>query len=114
MRNDQTTYNALTHPLVIQILERFIQERLTLRFQSKRLKIHYGDTMTGRAWGDVETGYVGRSTGTQKVPLLLPNARSLGGAAILDHCIVKLEHANQKDGGILYQHPTFQAYEEDR
>jgi hypothetical protein len=36
------------------------------------------------------TGTLGRSTGTNKVPLLLHNSRSMGGGALMDHRIVRL------------------------
>lgn len=48
------------------------------------------------------TGYVGRSTGPIKVPLLIHNRRSLGGPAILDHCIIGVRETG-KDGRLLYQ-----------
>lgn len=64
-----------------------------------RLRIHYGDIVTGESWleeNDV-IGYVGRSTGTQKVPLLIPRANSSGGGAILDHCIIGIQDVESKD-----------------
>ena len=61
-----------------------------------RLKIYYGDVKTGKLWGDVATGYIGRSTGIIKIPLNIYNKRSQGGAGILDNCIVKIEYSNKK------------------
>ena len=60
-----------------------------------RLHISLGDTATGLDWleeNDV-CGYVGRSMGPIKVPLLIANRRSLGGGAILDHCIVRIRES---------------------
>lgn len=92
---DGTYYHESTPIAVTQLLE---QSRNT----RERFVFHYGDVKTGRAWGDSETGYIGRSTGEHKIPLLIKNSRSAGGGAILDHCIVKIEVANKKFGGILY------------
>lgn len=78
-----------------------------VRFRSYRLKIWYGDTETGRAWGDVSTGSIGRSTGERKIPLLIANRRSSGGEAILDDAIVRIDYANKKHGGTIYKHPAF-------
>lgn len=91
-----TYYHKETPTIVCDILE-------DSRTSQKRIKIHYGDIKTGKAWGDIATCRVGRSTGTKKIPLEIYNARSLGGGAILDHCIVQIEHANKKDGGTIYK-----------
>jgi len=37
--------------------------------------------------------------------LILPLSRSIGGGAILDHCIVRIRHSS--GGRILYQHPKY-------
>ena len=95
-----TYYNIQTPTIVCDILE---ESRISLH----RLRIYYGNKDTGRAWGDVLVGHVGRSTGTFKVPLLISNKNSTGGCQLLDACIVKIEHANKKDGGTIYQHATY-------
>jgi hypothetical protein len=48
-------------------------------------------------------GRKGRSMGPVKVPLLIANSRSMGGGAILDHCIVRLF----VDGREAYRHPKY-------
>ena len=77
----------------------------------ERLKIWLGDVKTGKAWGDVETGYIGKSTGEIKIPLVVYNTRSFGGGALLDHCIVKIEYANKRNarnGEVTkYEHSNF-------
>lgn len=67
-----------------------------------RLRIYYGDPATGLWWGDTQSGYIGRSAGPIKVPLVLWNKVSRGGPAILDHCIVRVEYANKRQGGVLF------------
>jgi len=51
-----------------------------------------GDHETGRDWMDDcdVTGFVSRSMGPIKIPILLATRRSSGGGSILDSCIVKL------------------------
>lgn len=97
-----TEYDAKTPDRVISILERYRQNK-----SLGRIELDYGDTETGRSWGEVYdiTGYVGRSTGKYKVPLLIYNSRSIGGGSILDHCIIRIREARGKK--VLYQHPKY-------
>lgn len=71
-----------------------------------RIRVWYGDTMTGASWGDEYDiiGTIGRSTGINKIPLLIANKRSLGGGAILTSRIIRIDTT---DGGKLYRHPSF-------
>ena len=91
-----TAYHIDTPDEIVSLLH-------TARENNTRLKVYYGDTKTGRYWGDVEVGYIGRSTGSIKIPLSIYNARSMGGGALLDDCIVQIDYANKKQGGTLYQ-----------
>ena len=98
------------NPVVVEILER-------CRLNGDRIRVFYGDTETGRDWGEENDviGYVGRSTGTNKIPLLLYNRRSDGGGAILTRCIVKIM---RNDGAVLYacqnyHHPNYHLYNRD-
>jgi len=92
-----TSYNEETTGKVIQVLERCRQNRI-------RIIIDYGDTKTGKSWGETfdTTGYVGRSSGPVKVPILLHNSKSSGGGAILDSCIIGIKTSN--GGKSLYQY----------
>jgi hypothetical protein len=92
-------YHVATPDAVVRALEQ-------ARSSRQRVRIYLGDTKTGRDWleeHDVE-GYIGNSTGPLKVPRLIPSRRSLGGPALLDHCIVRVKWTT---GGILYQHPSY-------
>lgn len=98
-----TTYHVDTDPRVITILERFMHNRTT------RLRLVYGDVATGVPWaeapdyyGACDTGYISRSMGPQKIPICVANRRALGGGSLLTHCILKIEYANRKHGGVLY------------
>jgi hypothetical protein len=95
-----TTYHEETPDEVIRVLENARQNRT-------RLHISLGDQQTGRDWlEEFEThGYVGRSMGPIKVPLIVANRRSLGGASILDHCIVRIR--TSAGGRVLWQHPSY-------
>jgi len=95
-----THYCSTTPPKIVSILE---DARLAREGGAGyRLRIHYGDTATGRLWGDTDEGFIGRSTGKMKIPLILPLRSSTGGGGILVNSIVKIEHANKKNGGVLY------------
>lgn len=96
-----TCYDARTHFGVVRVLDDLISSRP----RTRRVRLDYGDTATGQSWGeefDIE-GYVGRSTGKNRIPLLIP-PRARGGQAVLDHCIVAIYNAN---GGALYRHPAY-------
>jgi hypothetical protein len=97
-----TFYHADTSKDIINYLE-------VIKAKGFRVRFHWGDTKTGKDWGDTYDvcGTIGRSTGTIKIPLLINNARSMGGGALLDDCIVKITYANKKEGGVLYQHPKY-------
>lgn len=98
-----TAYHADTSERVIKALE-------SARASRARIRVWYGDTNTGKAWAEENDvlGYVGRSTGNVKIPLLVHNRGSFGGGAILDHCIVRIDIT---DGTTLYKHPSFNAGE---
>jgi hypothetical protein len=99
-----TSYNTSTPADVIRILE-------ASRRCRTRLRIHYGSTDgpdAGRDWleeCDVE-GYVGRSCGPVKIPILVHNARSIGGAGILDARIVRIRSARAGSPD-LYRHERY-------
>jgi hypothetical protein len=81
-----TSYHDETPDEVVRVLE-------NARANRTRIVLDYGDVKTGESWGEVYdiAGYIGRSTGSIKVPLLIHNARSMGGGAILDHCIISIK-----------------------
>ena len=98
-----TSYDERTPDEVIAVLESARQNRT-------RLHVSLGETegpQAGRDWLDsTDTqGYVGRSMGPVKVPLLIANRRSTGGGAILDHCIVRIRESAR--GRVLYQNPKY-------
>src|ERR1035437_10026036 len=82
-----TYYNIKTSDSVIHTLE-------TARLLNSRITLDYGDVKTGRSWGEVNdiTGYIGRSTGPVKIPILLYKVTSSGGGGILDSCILSIRY----------------------
>jgi hypothetical protein len=94
-----TFYHKETPKRVVIALE------FSRQYQNQRLVIFLGDGKTGKAWGDIEEGRIGRSTGEIKIPLIISNSRSLGGSGLLDHCIVKILAANGKT--VIYRHENY-------
>ena len=94
-----TFYHKETPKRVVNALE------FSRQYQHQRLVIFLGDGKTGKAWGDIEEGRIGRSTGDIKIPLIIANSRSIGGPGLLDHCIVKILAAHGKT--VIYQHPEY-------
>jgi len=95
-----TSYSGF-NPEIARIIEKH-------RIRGTRLRFHWGDTETGRDWGDIHdvAGYVGRSCGPVKIPILVHNRRSLGGGAIMSS-IVRIRYANKQDGGDIYRHELY-------
>lgn len=95
-----TSWHTTTPDEVIAVLE-------TARQNHTRLHISFGDAETGKDWLEecLSYGYIGRSTGTNKIPLLVHNRSSMGGGALLDHCIVRIR--TSKGGTVLYKHPNY-------
>jgi hypothetical protein len=95
-----TFYDSETPMEVVRILEESRRNKL-------RLRLHYGDTETGRDWMDAwgVTGHISRSMGPIKIPIMVSSSRAMGGGGILDHCIVRIRTAagNRE----LYRHPKY-------
>lgn len=75
--------------------------------RENRLRFWYGDKETGKSWNEENDvcGYISRSAGTKKIPLLINNRNSSGGGALMTDSIVKI--VETKTGRVLYQHDTF-------
>lgn len=86
-----TAYHVDTEDKVVTILENARQNRF-------RIRLVYGDRETGKVWNEDYDimGYVGRSCGNIKIPLLVHNSRSTGGGALLDNCILGIIDTKEK------------------
>jgi hypothetical protein len=95
-----TSYSIDTPDEIIYILENAKENNI-------RIRVFYGDVETGQFDGDnhYNDGYVSRSTGKVKVPLISYHSRSLNAPLLCDDCIVKI--VRTKDKGLLYQHPNY-------
>lgn len=95
---DGTSFDIETPEDVCRILNQYRQSR-------ERLRIFNGSN--GKMWLEENhvIGIIGRSTGTYKIPLLIANSRSMGGGAVLDHCIVRTQDAKTKR--VLYKKPGY-------
>jgi hypothetical protein len=95
-----TSYDVRTPPEVIRILE-------NCRIGGTRVVLDYGDTETGQSWGEENdiTGTISRSTGQNRIPIMIHSARSMGGPGLLDYCIVAIIHS--VIGKQLYRHPDY-------
>jgi len=107
-----TSYDSRTPDEVIRVLENARQGRY-------RVHVHYGYTSEADAAEGVgrkvafldwlgehdHTGYISRSMGPTKIPILVYNERSMGGGGILDASIIKIRMA--AGGRTLYQHPQY-------
>lgn len=96
-----TCYHQETPDQVIRILEQ-------LRNSGTEVRIFYGDTQTGQSWHEEfdVVGRIGRSTGSIKIPLLVPKGEC-GGGVLLDHRITRIDSRD----GTLYQHKKFRVGE---
>jgi hypothetical protein len=99
INSKRTWFTPGTDPKVMKLLEQF-------RDDNRLIRIFLGDPKTGRDWceeNDV-VGRIGRSTGSQKVPLLLAEEENWGGAILTD-CVLRIMDANDRE---LYRHPLYQ------
>lgn len=103
---NDTFYHNDTSERIIDILENARKNR-----GQTRLRFAYGDIKTGRDWGDTydTVGYIGRSMGRIKIPLLIKTTRSSGGPGLLDHCIIRIEQKTSPKGSYqeVYRHPSY-------
>ena len=96
---DQFWMSVFTDPKVAKVINNC--------YRQKNIRLHFfiGDNKTGEDWleeYDV-TGSIGRSTGTNKIPLLLNNKHSLRGHSILTENVVKIMYGYK----VLYQHENY-------
>lgn len=96
-----TTYPDGTSQAVVNCLE-------AARTSGQKIRVFYGEN--GRDWLEEHDtlGTVGRSMGSEKIPLLIKSPISYGGGAILVNSIVRIQ-ANDKQYGIrdLYKDPNY-------
>ncbi len=69
------------------------------------VKVYQGNIETGVVWAEEwdRVGRIGRSTGTKQIPLLIVKGE-IGGASLMDNCLVGLKVVDT--GEWLYMHPT--------
>lgn len=87
-----------------------VKTAITKAYNSgERVRVWYGDTVTGEAWLEEYDvcGTIERSGGEVKIPLLVKNSRSYGGGALLDKAIVRIDSIASRH--TIYKHPTFNA-----
>jgi hypothetical protein len=98
--NEQTWFDPGTPPSVVAHLE-------YARLHHKKLRLFFGDQGTGRCWleeNDVN-GFISRSMGPIRIPILLQSRSSSGGGAILTRCIIRIiETEGRRE---LWRHQNF-------
>jgi hypothetical protein len=96
-----TSYDVRTSGEVIEILE-------SCRIKGIRIRIFYGSE--GHCWNEENDmiGTIGRSTGDNKVTLLIKNKNSIGGNSLLDHCVVRIDAKAGKRIMTMYKDPTIE------
>lgn len=79
-----------------------------LHLNGHRVKLNYGNTETGKSWFEVydTIGTIGRSTGINKIPLLIKTTRSIGGGEISVNSILKI--TDLTTNRVIYVHERFQ------
>ena len=96
-----TFYSKDTPIEVINALEYCRKNNIKVRFC-------YGDQETGKdyKWQNDTVGYIRRSMGPIKVPILICNKKSTGGPALFDKEVVKIQ-SSKKNGLVYYCHKTY-------
>ena len=90
-----------------QVDEKLISVILQYRGSDERLRIWYGDRVTGKSWNEEYDimGTIGRTGGDFKIPILLNNSRSYGGGAILIGSLVRIDEISSHR--TLWKHEKF-------
>ena len=85
------SFNVKTPDKLCQIISRLYKD-------GKRYRFDFGNVETGESWKETYDidGYIGRSTGICKMPILIYNSRSMGGGAILTDCILSITEIKTK------------------
>lgn len=89
------------------IIEFFEEELARSHRLYERYRFHYGEPITGRAWGDADDGYIALGISDDDTPSLIAmhSVNSKNGRRILVNNIVKIE---KTVGGLrLYRHPRY-------
>ena len=96
-----TVYKDGTDIIVAEILERE-------RKRGTRLTIYYGRPSTGKV-EYTDSGYVSRSQGPTKVPIMLHNSRSIGGRMIDTDWILAIRYSRKEKGEYvwIYRHDRY-------
>lgn len=97
---ERAYFDPGTDPQVERVLERCGRRGSVCR-------LILGDVATGEPWFDERdvVGRIGRSTGSLKVPLLVPRGEN-GGPAMLTACLLAV--VDWRSGRLLYRHPRYQ------
>ncbi len=95
-----TAYHIDTPDEVVRILDEAMKSR-----EDRRLRLFFGDSETGRDWCEEfdVIGYIGRSSGRIKVPLLMRTSRSYSGGVIMDNHIITITEGTV----VLYKHARY-------
>ena len=100
-RLNETWHHPDALPEVSKIIDRCIKN-------GTRVRLFYGDTNTGREWGEENDvlGTIGRTTGPLKSPIMIPKGEC-SGTTILEHCLLKIMDADTRR--VLWVHTQYQA-----
>jgi hypothetical protein len=99
-RNIKLKQSTIQNTKLLQALE-------SVHGTRKRIRVFYGDKVTGRSWNEEHDvmGTLSNSTGENACLILVANSRSYSGPAILDDCIVRIDIINEKR--TIYKHSNF-------
>lgn len=98
-----TTYHDATDPRIIAVLE-----SCRTAMPRTRIRLSYGDPATGLDSLDTSSveGYVGRSSGQVKCPILVRSQRARGGGEIPTRIVVRIT-TTTAPRRVLYAHPAY-------
>lgn len=96
--------NGTTYPedLPLEACQILETHRIARQFRGCHPELRLKVTYNWDGHIETESGYVGRSTGRIKIALLPHNRRSMGHHGLM-RGIVRIEYANKKYGGVLWE-----------
>jgi len=81
--------------------------------ENVRYRVHYGNTITGRCWGEYDEGTVALNNEEPQGLMMLATPSTKEGPLVLTGSIVRIDKLAGRSVEQVYRHPTYHTHEEE-